>query len=175
MNSKKLILLLIFIVVLSFLLFSLLHSKPKQHIAVGLYAPELDVRDEIAGLRLTSQDLQNKVVFVNFWASWCQPCREEMPSIESLFKDMSGDGKFQMITILYEDPYQDGTAYMKQNGYTFPVYSDKDGKTAKNFGVTGVPETYLIDKKGILKKRVLGPAEWNSPEAKQLIRSLLNE
>ena len=64
---------------------------------------------------------------------------------------------------------------MKQNGYTFPVYSDNNGITAVNFGVTGVPETYIIDKKGLLKKRVIGPAEWNSTEAKNFINSLLNE
>lgn len=175
MNSKKKILLLTFIVAASFLLFSIFNSKPKHDIAVGLYAPSLEITDEMTGRKLTTGDLKNKVLFVNFWASWCPPCREEMPSIESLFKDMFGNEKFQMITILYKDPYQDGTAYMKQNGYTFPVYSDSNGITARNFGVTGVPETYIIDKKGILKKRVLGPAEWNSPEAKNFINSLLNE
>jgi len=174
-KSKKLILLLTFIVAASFILFSFFKSAPKHDIAVGLYAPELDIKDEITGRKLTSGDLKNKVVFVNFWASWCQPCREEMPSIESLLRDMGGNDRFQMVTILYKEPYQDGTDYMKQNGYTFPVYSDNKGITARNFGVTGVPETYVIDKKGILKKRVLGPAEWNSQEAKNFINSLLNE
>lgn len=174
-NSKKLTLLLTFIVAVAFLLFSFFRSNPKHDIAVGLHAPELDIRDEITGRELTSGDLINKVVFVNFWASWCQPCREEMPSIESLQRDMSGNDRFQMVTILYKDSYQDGTAYMKQYGYTFPVYSDNKGITARNFGVTGVPETYVIDKKGILKKRVLGPAEWNSQESKNFITSLLNE
>lgn len=175
MNSKKLILLSTLIVVAFFLLFTFLNRNPKHDLAVGLQAPDLDIKDEISGRKLTSGDLKNKVVFVNFWASWCPPCKEEMPSIESLFKDMVGNDKFQMITILYKDPYQDGTVYMKQNGYTFPVYSDHNGITARNFGVTGVPETYVIDKKGILKKRVIGPAEWNSPEAINFINSLLNE
>jgi cytochrome c biogenesis protein CcmG, thiol:disulfide interchange protein DsbE len=174
MNSKKLILLSTLIVVAS-LLFTFISCNRKHDIAVGLQAPDLDIKDEISGRQLTSGDLKNKVVFVNFWASWCPPCKEEMPSIESLFKDMAGNDKFRMITILYKDPYQDGTAYMKQNGYTFPVYSDNNGISAANFGVTGVPETYVIDKKGILKKRVIGPAEWNSPEAKSFINSLLNE
>lgn len=174
MNNKKLIILSILIAA-SLLLFTLFKGSPKHDIAVGLQAPDLDVMNEITGGTLTSSDLKNKVVLVNFWASWCPPCKEEMPSIESLFKDMAGNDKFQMITILYKDPYQDGTGYMKQNGYTFPVYSDKNGVTAGNFGVTGVPETYIIDKNGILKKRVIGPAEWNSPEAKNFINSLLNE
>ncbi len=175
MNSKKLILLLTFIVIASFLLFSCFNSKPKHDIAEGLPAPSIEITDEMTGLKLTTGDLKDKVLFVNFWASWCPPCREEMPSIEALFKDMSQNDQFQMITILYKDPYKNGTAYMKQNGYTFPVYSDDSEIAARNFGVTGVPETYIIDKKGILRKRVLGPAEWNSPEAKNFINSLLNE
>jgi hypothetical protein len=64
---------------------------------------------------------------------------------------------------------------MKSAGYTFPVYTDDDGRSAINFGVTGVPETYLVDKKGLLRKRVIGGADWNSPEAKELIRSLMKE
>jgi DsbE subfamily thiol:disulfide oxidoreductase len=175
MNSKKSILLLVFFVAVSILFFIMLNSKTKQDDTGGLYVSLLDIKDEMTGRKLTLGDLKNKVLFVNFWASWCPPCREEMPSIESLFKEMYGNDKFQIITILYKDPYQDGTSYMKQNGYTFPVYSDSNGIAAKNFGVTGVPETYVIDKNGILKKRVLGPAEWNAPEAKNFLNSLLNE
>ena len=175
MNIKKLSVLSILFVAASILLFTSFSCNRKHDIAVGLQAPELEIKDEISGRKLSSGDFKNKVVFVNFWASWCPPCKEEMPSIESLYKDMAGNDKFQMITILYRDPYQDGTGYMKQNGYTFPVYSDNNGVTAGNFGVTGVPETYIIDKKGILRKRVIGPAAWNSPESKNFINSLLNE
>jgi cytochrome c biogenesis protein CcmG, thiol:disulfide interchange protein DsbE len=175
MTGKKLIVLFSALIALSLLLLTFINNKPKHAIAVGLYAPDLEVRDEISGRRIVSGDLKNKVLFVNFWASWCQPCREEMPSLDSLVKDLSGNKQFQVITILYKDPYQNGTAYMKQNGFTFPVYSDSNDVTARNFGVTGVPETYIIDKKGILKKRVIGPADWNSPEAKSFINALLNE
>lgn len=175
MNSKKLILLLTFIVAASLLLFMLFNSSTKHDVSGGLYAPLLEIKNEASDRKLLSGDLENKVLFVNFWASWCPPCREEMPSIESLYKGMFKNEMFQMITILYKDSYQDGTAYMKQNGYFFPVYSDSNGITAKNFSVTGVPETYIIDKKGILRKRVIGPAEWNSPEVRNFINSLLNE
>jgi cytochrome c biogenesis protein CcmG, thiol:disulfide interchange protein DsbE len=175
MNSKRLIILSSVFIIAFLLLFTLFKGSPKRVVGVDLQAPDLDVKDDISGRKLRSGDLKNKVIFVNFWASWCPPCKEEMPSVEALFKDLAGNDKFQMITILYKDSLQDGRAYMKQNGYTFPVYSDNNGITAENFGVTGVPETYIIDKKGILKKRVIGPAEWNSPEAKTFINSLLNE
>lgn len=175
MNSKKIILLLVFSLAVFFLIFTSVKSKPKHEVAEVLYSPLLEIKDDITSRKLMLSDFKDKVLFINFWASWCPPCKEEMPSIESLFKSMSGNEKFQMITILYEDPYQNGIAYMKQYGYTFPVYSDINGTTAQNFGVTGVPETYIIDRKGNLRKRVIGPAEWNSPEAKNFINSLLNE
>ena len=175
MNSKKIILLLVFFLTAIFLIFIFVNRTPKKDVAEGLYAPLLEIKDDMTGRKLMLRDLKDKVLFINFWASWCPPCKEEMPSIESLSKGMDTNEKFQMITILYKDPYQDWIAYMKQSGYSFPVYSDNNGITAKTFGVTGVPETYIIDKRGKLRKRVLGPAEWNSPEAKNFINSLLNE
>lgn len=175
MNSKKIILLLVFSLAVLFLIFTSVKTKPKQEAAEVLNSPSLEIKDDMTGRKLTLSDFKDKVLFINFWASWCPPCKEEMPSIESLFKSMSGNEKFQMITILYEDPYQNGIAHMKQSGYSFPVYSDINGITARNFGVTGVPETYIIDKKGNLRKRVIGPAEWDSPETRNFINSLLNE
>lgn len=80
-----------------------------------------------------------------------------------------------MITILYKDSPENASAYMKAQGYSFPVYTDPDQKSASAFGVTGVPETYVIDKKGVLRQRVIGPADWSSPEAKALISALLKE
>jgi len=166
---------LIFVIVIGVLIFFAIGLRARGELqpSVGV-APDFKITS-FDGQAYQLSQLKGKVVVINFWASWCPPCREEMPSIESLFKEMYGNDKFQIITILYKDPYQDGTSYMKQNGYTFPVYSDSNGIAAKNFGVTGVPETYVIDKNGILKKRVLGPAEWNAPEAKNFLNSLLNE
>ena len=176
MDRKKLTLLLIFIAASVFLYFTF--SENRQGTQVNnedLHAPLLQLRDEGTGNILSAEDLQGKVLFVNFWASWCPPCKEEMPSIEALFRDMNGKSDFRMITILYKDGYNDGAGYVKRNGYTFPVYADQGGAAARSFGVTGVPETYLLDKNGQVRKRVLGPAEWNSQQAKDLINSLLDE
>jgi DsbE subfamily thiol:disulfide oxidoreductase len=140
----------------------------------GLRVPELVIRD-ISGGSVDPNTLKGKVVFINFWASWCPPCKEEMPSIEALYRGHLNDSGFTMITILYKDEPNNGLEYLKANGYTLPVFVDDNGISAKNFGVTGVPETYVVDKKGILRKRVIGPAEWNSAEAVALIQSLLNE
>jgi len=146
-----------------------------KHVAVGLYAPPFEVFEPGSSEVLSSSDIKGKVIFLNFWASWCQPCKDEMPSIDALYREFAGNKNFRMLTILYRDELNNARGYMQSNGYVFPVYLDLKGTASENFGVTGVPETYIIGKEGILKKRVIGPYEWNSAEARELVASLLQE
>ena len=150
-------------------------SDNKSEVTEEIGASKLDVRDVRTGQTIDISQLKGKVVFVNFWASWCMPCKEEMPSIEALHRGLLNNDSFLMITILYKDDVKTATDYMHAYSYTFPLFTDNDGISAKRYGVTGVPETYLIDKKGALRKRVIGPADWNSSEAKAFINSLLSE
>lgn len=150
-------------------------SEKKDEVAEGIRAPKFDVKDARTGQTLDFSQLKGKVVFVNFWASWCMPCKEEMPSIEALHRELLKKDSFLMVTILYKDEAKTASDYMRENSYTFPLFTDSDGISAKRYGVTGVPETYLIDKKGALRKRVIGPADWNSSEARAFINSLLSE
>jgi cytochrome c biogenesis protein CcmG/thiol:disulfide interchange protein DsbE len=166
---KVIILAVLFLAGAAFLFFNTTHSSK---IVKESGAPGFEVREAVNGNRLSSSDLKNKIIFINFWASWCQPCKEEMPSIESLYREMKGKEDFVMITILYKDSPESAIGYMKSNGYTFPVYIDPDGSSARNYGVTGVPETYVVDKKGALVRRVIGGADWNSPEEKSQIKAM---
>jgi cytochrome c biogenesis protein CcmG/thiol:disulfide interchange protein DsbE len=136
-------------------------------------APSFEVRDAVTGRSLSSEVLKDKVIFVNFWASWCQPCKEEMPSIDALYREMASHKDFVMVTVLYKDSPDDAFAYMKTKGYDFPVFVDPDGNVSRDFGVTGVPETYIINKKGVLVKRVIGGLDWNAPDEKNMIKTLL--
>ncbi len=136
-------------------------------------APSFEVKDAVTGQTLSTSALSDKVIFVNFWASWCQPCKEEMPSIEALYREMANRKDFVMITVLYKDTPDNAFAYMKSMGYSFPVFVDPDGDVSRDFGVTGVPETYIIDKKGKLAKRVIGGLDWNAPDEKNMIKTLL--
>jgi thiol-disulfide isomerase/thioredoxin len=144
-------------------------------VAENLRSPALEIADVGTGQKVDMQQFRGKVLFVNFWATWCPPCKEEMPAIEALQRELSSDGRFAMLTILYKDEPQTAVSYMKANGYTFPVFGDIEGASAGHFKVTGVPETYLIDKKGTLRKRIIGAADWNSPEARTYINALLAE
>lgn len=175
MKSKSIIIAVLFTAGVALAIFSISQRNTGKAVVEGLYAPELEVIDHSNGKKLLPSDLKGKVLFINFWASWCQPCKDEMPSIEALHREMFVNDEFRMITILYKDSLQNALEYMGVSGYTFPVYSDLKDYSSKNYGVTGVPETYLVDKKGILRKRIIGPVEWNSPDAKSFIVSLLNE
>ena len=80
-----------------------------------------------------------------------------------------------MLTILFNDDPQNGINYLKQNGFNLPVMFDKDGQAARTYGLTGVPETYIVDKKGILRAKVIGPYQWDSTEALESISGFLKE
>jgi cytochrome c biogenesis protein CcmG/thiol:disulfide interchange protein DsbE len=173
MKGKKIILLMLLLAGIAALALSLRHRGAAKPAVVGLYAPDFRVRD-MSGKTFTSADFKGKAVFVNFWASWCSPCREEMPTVNALFNKMKDSKDFVMITILYNDSPVTALGYMKSKGYDFPVYTDVDGSSASNFGLTGVPETYIIGKSGVLRRKVIGPDDWTSPDELKLISSLLH-
>jgi len=141
--------------------------------AVGLESPVFELKDSDGKLwRLA--DLRGKVVLLNLWASWCETCKEEMPSIQNLISIEKNNNKLMFISVLYNDSPEKALAYMKANGFAFPVLIDT-GNIAGLYGITGVPETFIIDKKGTLKQRVVGPLQWDSPEVRATLTSLENE
>jgi cytochrome c biogenesis protein CcmG/thiol:disulfide interchange protein DsbE len=171
---KTLILLitLVFGIIVAFFIITPSHG-PKIT-TIGSEAPDLQLID-ISGKRLKLSDMKGSVVFINFWATWCGSCIEEMPSIERLSRFLSGNLQFRIVTILYKDDLNRAISYMKQNGYTFPVYLNPDESAARSFAITGVPETFILDKKGILREKVIGPAPWDAPDYVQAFQNLINE
>jgi len=138
---------------------------------VGKAAPGFALKDSSGRLwRLSA--LRGKLVFVNFWASWCPPCRYEMPEMEALHRSLA-DEEFQLVTILYNDDPETALRYVRENGFTFPVLLDPDGVAARAYGITGVPETYIVDPEGILRDKVIGPRNWNQNPQKASLRRLL--
>jgi thiol-disulfide isomerase/thioredoxin len=135
-------------------------------------APEVIV-NSLKNVPLKLSDLKGKVVLLNFWATWCPPCREEIPSMMKLNSAMVGK-PFQMVAVSIDEgglPVIE--AFFKESGFSLPVYTDTDGKAALTYGVTGVPETFVIDKKGILVKKVIGPLAWDSPDTISFLEGLM--
>ena len=142
--------------------------------AVGATAPDLELFD-IHRNKVTLSSLQGSVVLINFWATWCESCVIEIPSLQTLFNRFSENSRFRLITIVYRDNIQSALEYLQQQGHSFPVYANPDGSAAKKYGITGVPETFIIDKHGILREKIIGPAQWDTPQAFDFFQSLIDE
>lgn len=138
---------------------------------IGKPAPDFVLQDT-KGKTWHLSELKGKVVFVNFWATWCPPCRAEMPSMQELVQAMPPNA-FQMLAILSNDQADMAEKLTASIGFTSPILLDPENQAAKAYGITGVPETFIVDKEGILREVIIGGMQWSSPEARQLLASYL--
>lgn len=118
-------------------------------------------------------DYAGQVVLLNFWATWCAPCREEMPALNSLQKDLAGED-FQVVTIATgRNPQPAIDKFFAEAGIdSLPVLLDPRQKLARDFGVVAMPATILIDRDGNEAARLMGPADWASDTAKAVVNQL---
>lgn len=138
-------------------------EKAPRRLETGKPAPVFNLTD-LEGKNWNLSDLRGKVVLLNFWASWCAPCLEEIPSMVSL-NGMMPSEYFQMVTILYNDRPDYAQSVVDKAGATFPVLLDPEAEMAQVYGLTGVPETFVIDPQGILREKIIGPRDWKSEDA----------
>ena len=161
MKAKFLLPLLLFLVLVGFLIVGLRldpHEVPSPLInkpAPGFSLPRLDQ----AELRFGPADLQGKVWMLNAWASWCAACQQEHP----LLLQFARSRRVPLIGLDYKDQQQNGLRYLRQHGNPYDVsVQDSDGRVGIDYGVYGVPETYIIDKAGVIRHKHIGPI---TPEA----------
>lgn len=140
---------------------------------VGKVAPDFTLVDR-QGRTWTLSQLKGQVVFVNFWATWCPPCREEMPAMQRLFAMLPKE-KFAMLAVLQNDDPARADAFAAKLGITVPILFDQDKKVGPLYGLTGVPETFIVDKQGVLREKFIGPYEWDSPKFLQTLGKYLNQ
>jgi thiol-disulfide isomerase/thioredoxin len=121
-------------------------------------------------------DYRGRVVMLNFWATWCPPCRREMPSMERLHQ-MLGSDKFNVIAINQMETPDHVFAYTGQLAVdpTFPILFDSDSSIANAYSVKGLPTTYLIDKQGNVRYRAIGGREFDHPDVVKVIKQLIDE
>jgi thiol-disulfide isomerase/thioredoxin len=120
------------------------------------------------------EDFRGKVVFLNFWATWCIPCRLEMPAMERLYRDFKGKG-FVVLAVNVQEGPRAVRAFVQELKLTFPVVLDRNGEAAMKYVVRGLPATYILDRNHIIAGRAIGAREWDSKEARAYIRALLIE
>lgn len=135
-------------------------------------APKLKLFD-MDGKQVDLESLKGKVVLVNFWATWCPPCRREMPSLQRLWKKL-GASKLQIVAVNVGEDADTvlGFMGMLDESPTFPIVFDKDSDTLRAWPVRGLPTTFLIDKRGHIAYRAVGGREFDSPENIRFITGL---
>ena len=141
------------------------------HVSGGVQAPAFELTTT-GGKTVALAGLKGQVVFLNFWATWCPPCREEMPSMERLHQEFKEQGLAVLAVNIQESPKQ-AERFMRDFRLTFPALLDAEGKVSGLYSVRGLPSTYLVDRTGRVVGQAVGARDWASPPAKALIRSLL--
>jgi cytochrome c biogenesis protein CcmG/thiol:disulfide interchange protein DsbE len=141
--------------------------------AVGKPAPNFDTVD-MQGEVWSLSKQRGKVVFVNFWATWCAPCREEMPSMQKLYERLPKD-KFNMVALYNNDKPAAVNSFVAKLGITIPILNDESNIIGPRYGLTGLPETFIIDKQGVIREKFIGPVEWDSPKMVDMLTKLINE
>ena len=138
--------------------------------APGFSAATLDATPDMK----TLTDYRGKVVLLNIWATWCEPCRTEMPSIEALHREFGPRG-LSVVAVSIDEAGQEQAIrdFVREYGLTFEVLHDASGSIQRIYQTTGVPETLVIGKDGVIRKKILGATEWNSAGNRALVAQLL--
>jgi cytochrome c biogenesis protein CcmG/thiol:disulfide interchange protein DsbE len=138
---------------------------------IGEPAPDFRVT-RLDGGEISLAGLRGHVVLVNLWASWCPPCLEEMPSLERLHQQLGGQG-LMIVGVSADTEEPDIVSVVQKDALSFTIARDPDGKMANAYHATGYPESYLVDRGGVLREAFIGPVEFDAPETLARIRSVL--
>jgi|GEM_PF-502084 len=126
-------------------------------------APRFTVSD-VEGNAVSLSDLKGKPVVLNVWASWCGPCKNEMPEFEKMYKQYGEDVEFMMVNLTISDTKEDADALIAEEGYTFPVYYDDEGLVQINYYISSIPSTFFINSEGLIAANAMGSISASSLE-----------
>jgi peroxiredoxin len=151
-------------------------------VLAGAVAPDFTLAS-MKGERVSLSDYGDRVILLNVWATWCLPCREEMPSMQRLYEAI-GDDDFEILAVSIDAPIGqsdvagrpggDLEAFAKEYGLTFPILHNPAGDIQRTYQTTGVPESFLIGRDGLIYRKVAGETEWDLPVNQELVRRLLD-
>jgi peroxiredoxin len=146
---------------------------PDSAVEISRTAPNFKTVDLATRDSVSLEDYRGSVTLVNIWATWCLPCREEMPSMQTLYDSLATRG-FRIAAIsIDEGSAEDVTAFARRLGLTFDILHDRSGTVQRLYQTTGVPESFLLDRRGRLVKRVIGAHDWSSPANVGTVERLL--
>jgi peroxiredoxin len=142
--------------------------------AAGRQAPSFSL-PTLDGTEVSLEAMHGKIVLLNFWASWCGPCRTEMPSLEQLYRDFSAHPDFALLTVSTEGSTLSVGNFMTKNGYDFPVLLDADNAVSRAFGVSALPSTFVIDREGRIVWNNSGALDWSDSRLRDALKKLLEK
>lgn len=147
-------------------------STPLGYAESAAPAPDFTLAD-LGGKKVSLSSFKGTVVLLNFWATWCGPCRAEMPALNKLYLDLRDKG-LAVLAVSVDDSEKSVRAFMKQRKFSFPVLMDTEKEVSfDSYAVMGLPTTVLVDKKGMIAETIIGEREWDSPQMKEKILRLL--
>ena len=144
----------------------------RNGVKLGEPAPNFQLRD-LQGRLVTLSDLRGKVVLLNFWATWCGPCRVEMPAMEQLYR-MFSRKDFEILAVSIDAQGVAVTRPFQQEYHlTFPILHDADYRVGLMYGVRSLPMTFLVDRQGVVRHQIFGARDWGASEGQQLVQMLM--
>lgn len=145
----------------------------KPAVAAGTAAPDFSFPD-LSGNTVRLSDYRGQMLLVNIWATWCKPCVEEMPAIEKLYQEFKDD-EFNVLAVSIDRQGKKVVnPFMKIHNLSFKVLLDRDGTIQNTYGTLGIPESFIIDKNGIILQKVIGGFDWASPKVFDYFRTRLH-
>ncbi len=149
-------------------------SQIKEGVYEGETPPDFVLKD-LKGEEVSLKRFRGKIVLLNFWATWCPPCRKEIPSMIKLYKRYNDKG-LEIIGVNLDRMDKSGVEkFSSEYNITFPILLDPTGKIATLYGITALPATFILDRNGKIQERVAGGKDWSSEENLKIFETLLNE
>ena len=140
----------------------------------GFLAPDFTL-DTLDGTKVTLSELRGKIVIINLWATWCPPCRAEMPALENAYEQYKDSGVVILgLNVTNQDSEKDIPPFVKEFGLTFPILLDRDGSVSTLYQLRGLPTTYFVNREGIIRTVVVG-GPMNETFIRSKIEALLQE
>jgi len=134
-------------------------------------APDFTLKD-MQGRALSLSSLKGKVVLINFWATWCPPCKAEMPSMNKIYQDLRAQG-FEVVAVSTDNSLSTVKDFLAGNRLDFPVLFDEDKTVTRQYHVFSMPTTFLIDRNGMIVEKFYGEEDWSDPGVRKKIEKLL--
>ncbi|MBW2714435.1 MAG: TlpA family protein disulfide reductase [Deltaproteobacteria bacterium] len=152
----------------------LLTADTPAPVGRGTPAPGFELQPVGGGTPLALEQLRGKIVLLNFWATWCEPCKDEMPAMERLYRALAGSD-FELVAVSVDEDEAIVDAFVNQLGLSFPILMDPSKEVAIAYQVFRFPESLLVGRDGVVLERYVGPKDWDADAYLDRIRRLLDD